>query len=268
MKSMLLSDTGFWAVFGVIGVIVLTIGIALFVLSLLASIWKWVLVHRYKRFNKQNVIVGMTGSQVAQKMLEGLGLTDVKVEKAGFWSGLFFGNTYVPKTKTIRLRSNIFDKATLTSVAIASEKVAIAQRHHDGDKKIGVRAVLTKVGYFAPFSLIPLILLGVLLDYVVWNDTFSWFSIVFTVLAFAYFVASFVVVILNLKIEKKACNTALEFMQKTNVLTEDELEDAQHLYKTYITDYWIEFLYNLVFIIWETIKLICKIFSSKNRSKK
>lgn len=247
----------------IILIAILVIGLVFLVISAVASVYKLVLVSRYNRFNRQKVTAGMTGSEVATKLLEGLGLTDVKVEKLGFWKGLFVGNSYSPKKKAVRLRSNIYDKASLTAVALASQKVAIAQRHHEGDKKVAVRAVLMRFGYFAPFSLIPLILIGVLLDFVCYGSM-GIFSSVLTAISFVYFIFALIVVILNLKIEKKACNTAIEYMKTTNLLAENELEDAQYLYKTYITNYVLEFLYNIAFIVWELFKLIFKGLFKKN----
>lgn len=245
-----------------VGVIVIVVALA--ALSLISAVWKWVLVARYNRYNKQQVAVNMTGSQVAEKMLEGLGLTDVKVEKLGFWKGLFLGNSYSPKKKTIRLRSNIYDKASVTAVALATQKVAIAKRHHDGDKKVPVRAALMKVGYFAPFSILPLIVLGVILDFALYNG-FNIFTIILTIVSVLYFLLSFIIVILNLKVEKQACNSALEFMKTTNVLTEDEIKDAKALYKTYITDYVIEFVYDIVYILWTLIKVFVTVAGNKDK---
>ena len=265
MTSLLLaSEKGLEALAWTIAVIVLVIGVTFAVVSTLASIWKWVLVARYNRFNKQQVAANMTGAEVATKMLEALGLNDVKVEKLGFWKSIFIGNSYNPRKKSIRLRSNIYDKTSLTAVALAAQKVAIAQRHHEGDKKIATRAILKKFGYFAPFALIPLIAIGILLDFVIWQH-FGWLSIAFTVFAFVYFIASFIVVILNLKIEKAACKTALEYIQKINLLTENEVEDANLLYKTYITDYWLEFIYDVLFIVWEIVKLLGRVLFSRGK---
>ena len=248
----------------ILGLVVLGFGILFAAVGLIAAIWKWVLLARYQRFNKQKVAVNMTGSQVATKMLEGLGITDVTVEQIGFWKSLFFGNSYNPRKKAIYLRKNIYNNSSLTAVAIASQKVAIAQRHHEGDKKIATRYVLMRFGYFAPFAAIPLVLIGLLLDFVIWNSI-GWCSIVLTIFAFAYFLASFIVVILNLKIEKKACNTSVEFMEKTNVLNPEEIEDAKLLYKTYITDYWLEFVYDIFYILWEIFKFVSKVLSKSKK---
>lgn len=244
----------------------IAIGIALIFVtfSLIAAIWKWVLAFRYRRYNKQKVAVNLTGRQVAEKMLEGLGLTDVKVEQIGWFRAMIFGNSYSPRKKTIRLRKNIYNTASLTAVALAAQKVAIAQRHHEGDKKIGARATFMAMGYFAPFAVLPLIVIGFLLDYVIWQQL-NIFSFVFAAVALLYYLSSFIVVILNIKIEKRACKTAVEYMQKINLLTEEEIEDAKHLYKTYLTDYWLQFISELLYIIWTVLKFVARILE---RNKK
>lgn len=265
MNTMLLkADAGSLFGLGLLGIIALAVVAAFVVVSILATIWKWVLMFRYVRYNKQKVAVGMTGAQVAEKMLEGLGLTDVKVARCGFFSEVFLGNSYSPRKKLIRLRRNIYDKTSLTAVALAAQKVAIAQKHHEGDKKIALRSTLMTFGYFAPFAVLPLILVGFLLDFVIWRDL-GVFSIIFTAVAFAYYISSFIVLILNIKIEKRACNTALEFMQKINLLVDDEVEDAQHLYKTYITNYWLDFISELLYIVWSILKFVGKVVKREKK---
>lgn len=258
MNSLLLESKENLLGLGILGIVALSIILAFASVSFIASIWKFVLVARYRRYNKQKVAVNMTGAQVAEKMLEGLGLNDVKVEQLGFFKALIFGNSYSPKKKAIRLRKNIYNTASLTAVTLATQKVAIAQKHHEGDKKVALRANLMMIGYFAPFAVLPLVVIGVLLDLFVLANIGT-FSIVFTAIAFSYYIFSIIVMILNIKIEKKACATAIEFMQKVNLLTEEEIEDAQHLYKTYITDYWLQFFSELLYVIWETIKLVWRI---------
>ena len=110
------------------------------------------------------------------------------------------------------------------------------------------------------------LVVGLVLDYVIYQGV-GWLSLAFTVLAFAFYILSFVVVILNLKIEKRACKTAMEYMKKINLLTDDELDDAQILYKTYITDYWLQFWSELLYIIWEAVKLVSRIFKFSQSKK-
>lgn len=246
--------------------VVLGVLAAFAVLSLFAAIWKLVVVHRYTKYNRQKVDANLTGSEAAKKLLEGLGINDVQVAQCGFFASIFLGNSYSPRKKLIRLRKNIYNKSTLTAIALAAQKVAIAERDREGDKKIRVRAFLMKLGYFAPFAVLPLFLIGVLIDFFAYQQ-FGIFTIVFSAIALVYYLASFIVLILNIPIEKCANKKAIEYFEKTNLLSAKEIEDAKDLYKSYITMYVLDFITELLYLIWRLAKFIWQAatFASKNK---
>lgn len=230
--------------------------------SVIATIWKYVLIHRYRKFNKQEVSTGLTGKETAVKLLDGLGIEGVEVVKCNIFSAIFLGNSYSPFKKRIRLRKNIFDKKSLTAIAIATQKVALAQRDAEGDKKLKARSVFMTMGYFSPFAVLPLFLIGLLIDVLVMNNV-GLFTIIFSAVASVWYLSSFLVLILNIPIEKKACSTAVEFMEKTNLLNPEEIEDAKLLFKTYITGYVLDFINQLLYIIWRILKLILRVLPKK-----
>lgn len=238
----------------------------LMAVSLFAEIWKLVVVVRYSKYNKQQTKAKLPANEVAKKLLEGLGINDVQVVPCGFWASIFLGNSYSPRKKIIRLRKNIYDKTSLTAIALAAQKVAIAERDREGDKKIRVRAFFAKLGYFAPFVVLPLFLLGMIIDFLSIKG-FGTFTIVLGVIAAVWYLASFIVVILNMPIEKRANKKAVEYFEKTNLLDADEISDAKDLYKTYMTMYILDFISELLYIIWRIAQLFVKI-AGRNSSKK
>lgn len=265
MRSMLLFDIG--AFVKTFAIVVLAILVVFAAFSIFTGIWKTVLARRYKKYNKQEVSNGLTGGQTAEKLLQGLGLNGVKVEKSGWFSGLFLGNRYSPKKKTIFLLRNIFDKVSLTASAMATEKVAIAKMDHDGDKRVRRRARLMPFTYFAPYAVLPMALIGFLIDYLAWKGL-GWFTVIFTVVAIVFYALAFTVTILNMKIEKEASDKALEYIQKTGMLTEEEMVDAKILYRTYIIDYVLTFINELLFIVWRILKAIYKVLKFASKFKK
>ena len=56
------------------------------------------------------------------------------------------------------------NKPSLTAVAMAAQKVALAEQHRDGDTKMIVRSRLQGLGVFAPILFVPLVLIGFLVD--------------------------------------------------------------------------------------------------------
>ncbi len=260
MKSLMLAGAEELAGAMLLGLIIVGALLGIFcICAFVAEIWRWVLIARYSHFNKQQASTGLTGKEVAEKLLEGLGITDVSVVKCGFFSAIFVGNSYSPFKKKIKLRKNIFDAKTITAVAIATKLVAMAKRDHDGDKKIKTRSVFTTMGYFAPFAVLPLVLIGILID-VLASQGLGIATIILSCIAVVFYVSSFIVVCLNIPIEKKANADALEFMQKTNLVSAEELGDVKVLYKTYLTMYVLEFITELLYILWRLVKFIGKIF--------
>ncbi len=246
--------------------IVVAVFIGIFAaVAIFAAIWKWVLGFKYLRYQNQETAAKLTGKEVAEKMLQGLGINDVTVVKCGFWATLFLGNSYSPFKKKIRLRRKIYNNKSLAAVAVASQKVAIAYRDHQGDKKIKVRSVLMGLSYFAPFAVLPLVIIGLLIDFLAYKEL-GVFTVILSAIAIVIYLASFIVVCLNIPIEKKANKQALEFIKKVNLLTESELEKAQDLFRAYMINYVLDFISELLYIIWRIIQFVCKIIV-RNKNK-
>lgn len=268
--SMMLAETfdskGFFGEITTLLIVVFAIVGAFFALSVVAALWHLILMLKYRKYNKRQASTEMTGAEVARKMLEGLGINDVEVVKCNFISAIFLGNSYSPFKKRIRLRKNIYDKKTLTAVAMATQKVALAKRDHDGDKKLKTRSVFMTFGYFAPFAVLPLVVIGLLIDFLTASQNYIG-TIVLSAIALVFYIASFIVLCLNIPIEKRANKDALEFMQKTGILTEQELADAKDLFKTYLTMHVLDFVVELLYLLWRILEFIVKVsnFAAKNK---
>lgn len=244
--------------FDALGIIEIVIFGLLILASLFAFIWKWVLLAKYSKYRKAKTSSGLTARQTAENMLKQLGLDNVKVVKCNFFASIFLGNSYSPIKKIIRLRKNIIDSNSITSIAVATQKVALAKRDADGDKKLKARSILMGFGYFAPFAVVPCVIIGVLIDIFITNRIGT-FTIVFTSIAFVYFILAFIVLILNIPIEKKGCEMALEYIKEFNLLSEEEQETAKVLFKTYMANYVLDFVTELLYIIWEIIQIVLEV---------
>ncbi len=140
------------------------------IMAIVAGIMKIVVMVRYAKANKMHISSNLTGVEAARYILDKAGYPNVTVKKAGFWRELIFGNYYNVLTKTIYLRSVLFqidDRRSVTSTAVAVQKAAIAKLCEDGDRQTLTRNRLSLIGIFGPFLFIPLLLLGFVLDFIV-----------------------------------------------------------------------------------------------------
>ena len=145
----------------IVGFLIVIVGIV----SGITSIW---LVVKYFRFNRKENSLGLTGIEVARKILDDNGLEHIKVKRTG---SLFFGNSYSHYFKKVRLRGFIRHETSLTSMGMGAQKAALAILDKEGDADMRKRIRLVPLVTFGPFAFIPLILIGGVLDYFVFSGS-------------------------------------------------------------------------------------------------
>ena len=198
--------------------------------SFFVSIW---LSIKYVKFNRKRNSSGMTGQQVARKILDDNGLEYIKVKRTG---SLLFGNSYSHYFKKVRLRELIRHKTSVTSMGMGAQKAALAILDKEGDEDMKKRIRLVPLVTFGPFAFIPLILIGALLDFFVFNGS-GVCTLVLGAVGLAFYAYSVVLSILTLKTEKKAQNRAYDILEKDYHVTSDELFALKELFRLYNIQY-------------------------------
>ena len=136
---------------------------------------QWFVNHNYKKFLKVTNSKGLRGVDVARKILDMNGLNNVPVvEVNGFLS-----DHYDPGKKVVRLSGDIYNRETISSVAVAAHECGHAIQDKDGYFFMKIRSVIAPfasissyLGYVAIligciFGLLDLILLGIALELVI-----------------------------------------------------------------------------------------------------
>ena len=210
----------------IVGILIAIVGIV----SGITSIW---LVVKYFRFNRRENSLGLTGIEVARKILDDNGLEHIKVKRTG---SLFFGNSYSHYFKKVRLRGFIRHETSLTSMGMGAQKAALAILDKEGDADMRKRIRLVPLVTFGPFAFIPLILIGGALDYFVFNGS-GICTLVLGTIGLLFYVYSVVLSVLTLKTEKKAQSRAYEILQRDYHITDDELSALKELFHLYNVQY-------------------------------
>jgi Zn-dependent membrane protease YugP len=99
-------------------------------------------------------------------------------------------------------------------------------------KRIRLVPLLT----FGPFAFIPLILIGGLLDFFVFNGS-GVCTLALGAIGLLFYVYSIVLSVLTLKTEKKAQNRAYDILEKDYHITSEELSDLKELFHLYNIQY-------------------------------
>ena len=201
----------------------------------------------YVRYNKKQNSCGKTGEQIARKILDHHELGHIKVSKTG---SIMFGNSYSHYFKKVRLRRLTWQKRSVTSLAMAAQKSALAVLDKENDAEMRTRVRLTPLIYFGPIAFVPMVVIGVLLD-VLLSTGFC--GILFTVLGLGFYLLSFVMSILVLKTEKKAQKRAYEIMKEEGLATEEELESCKKLFRLYNIEYINDMVIALLELIYRVL---------------
>ena len=89
---------------------------------------------------------------------------------------------------------------------------------------------------FGPFAFIPLIAIGALLDFFVFNGG-GVCTLLLGAVGLAFYAYSVVLSVLTLKTEKKAQNRAYDILEKDYHVTSDELSALKELFHLYNVQY-------------------------------
>ena len=240
------------AIMIVSGIIVVALIVALIV--------QIVLIFKYKKFNKTPLQNGLTSQQTARSLLDANGLENVQIKKLGFFRRiLFFGNHYSVMKKTIFLRKNILDSSSVTAVGIATQKACLAIQHKNKDKNFIFRYVLQILTLFTPLLFYLSIVIGLIIDIVTQFTGIP--TTIGLFVGIGFYLLVFVLQIVNIKVEKKANEQAVEILRSSNIFTEQEIDRFKELLKLYIVA-------DIMVLILSILKLILQILKIFAKTKK
>ncbi len=224
------------------------VAILIVIVSIIALIVSIYLAISYIKYNRKQNSIGMTGLDIARKILDDNGLSNIKVSATG---SLLFGNSYSHYFKKVRLRRLTYKKTSVSSMVMATQKSALAILDKENDPDMRKRVRLTPIISFGPFAFIPIIIIGALLDFLVFSGDGT-VTLIATGAGVLIYLFAFLMSLSVLKTEKKAQARAIEIMQSENIATSEEQQMAQKLFKLYN----IEYVNNMVLAMLELIYYI------------
>ena len=180
------------------------------ILAILFSLWAQARVKTtYARYSK--AFAGLTGQEAARMVLEMNGVTGVTIEQvAGELTDHFD-----PRTNVIRLSRGVYDVTSVAAVGVAAHEAGHAVQYAVGYGPIKFRAAIIPVTQIGSYLSWPLLLIGLLMG----NETLAFAG----VLLFAGVVLFQLV---TLPVEFNASNRALEALDASGYLQEEQLDGA------------------------------------------
>lgn len=136
---------------GIWGIMIIVMVVSLIIQQMLQS--------RFAKYSKVGTANGMSGAEVAQKMLNDNGIYDVKVVAT---RGMLTDH-YNPQTKTIALSEGVYSSRSVAAAAVAAHECGHAVQHAYGYAPLRMRSALVPVVSFASNIVQWILLAGVIL---------------------------------------------------------------------------------------------------------
>ena len=240
---------------GLLEIALIIVGVLIFLVGIGAGITSIWLVVKYYRFNRRENSLGLSGMEVARRILDDNGLSHIKVKRTG---SLFFGNSYSHYFRKVRLRSFIRYEASITSMGMGAQKAALAILDKEGDPDMKRRIRLVPLLTFGPFAFIPLIVVGALLDLFVFGGA-GVCTLGLGILGFLFYVYSIVLSVLTLKTEKKAQERAYDILREQYSVSDEELSMLKELFHLYNIQYVNDIVLSSLELIYTVLEIAIEI---------
>lgn len=128
-------------------------------IMVLSFIIQHMLQSRFNKYSKVGLSNGMSGAEVAQKMLRDHGIYDVKVVPT---NGMLTDH-FNPQTKTVALSEGVYASRSVAAAAVAAHECGHAVQHAYGYAPLRMRSALVPVVSFASNIVQWVLLLGVIM---------------------------------------------------------------------------------------------------------
>ena len=208
-------------------------------------------VHR--AFNKYGNIPTqsrMSGYDTATRLLRANGVKDIRVGKVrGTLS-----DHYHPKKKEVNLSDSTYGDTSIASVAVAAHEIGHVMQNEKGYPLYKLRRVLVPITNIGTMLAMPLVILGLVLDFAVastQNSDTGWYLALAGV---ALYGLSTVFALVTLPVEFNASRRAKKMLVAEGILTEEELPYADKMLdaaaNTYVAALLTSMIYFLRFALW------------------
>ena len=129
--------------------------------AILFSLWAQTKVNStFSKYQRVRCYSGYTGAQIARRILDENGLSNVRVERV---SGSLTDH-YDPRTHVVRLSDSVYNSDSVAAVGVAAHETGHAVQHATGYGPLGLRNAIIPLTNFGSKLSMPLILMGLILN--------------------------------------------------------------------------------------------------------
>lgn len=204
------------------------VALPIMALSFLASSW---VKRTYARYSQVRNASGLSGIEVARRILTGAGLADVSVQVV---DGELSDN-YDPRTKTLNLSRPVATGTSVASEAVVAHEIGHAQQDHQGYFPMRIRSGLVPAASLGSQAGPIIVIAGLLLS----AFTGSGIGLYVAMGGVLLFAAVVAFQLITTPVELNASRRALHLLAENGVIFPEEQDGARRMLRAAAFTYWV-----------------------------
>ena len=189
------------------------------VIALLSWMVSSTLKRKFAKYSKTRLRNGMSGAEIAEKMLSDHGISDVKVVSV---KGQL-SDHYNPKNRTVNLSEAVYHQRNAAAAAVAAHECGHAVQHAKAYSWLQMRSTMVPMVSIASRFSTMVIFVGLLLGFGAGLGLGYWVVLLGFLMMGVATLFSFV----TLPVEYDASNRALAWLKNRHIVSREEYKDAE-----------------------------------------
>jgi uncharacterized protein len=205
----------------------------------LGMLAQYKLKSKFKEYSNVPTSTGMSGKEVAEKMLKDNGIFDVQVVSVGG----FLSDHYNPTNKTVNLSPDVFEGRTVSAAAVASHECGHAVQHATAYSMLTMRSKMVPAVKISSTLSQWVIMAGIGMM------GFGGGSPKILLVGIILFAASTLFSVITLPVEFDASKRALVWLDSARITTDDEHTKAKDALKWAAMTYVVAALASIAMLV-------------------
>ena len=219
------------------------------VISLVSWLVGQQLKNKFKQYSKVHLQNGLSGREIAEKMLHDHGIFDVKIIST---PGQLTDH-YNPINKTVNLSEPVYQQRNASAAAVAAHEVGHAVQHAKSYQWLQLRSKLVPaVSISSKFSQ-WLVIGGIIIEAA---SSASGIGFTIAVIGLGMMALATLFSFITLPVEYDASNRALAWLKTNNMLTNAEQDGAKDALKWAARTYLVAALASLAMLLYWGLKIL------------
>lgn len=217
------------------------------------SLFSWIvsntLKRKFKKYSQVHLRNGMSGAEIALKMLADHGINDVEVIST---PGMLTDH-YNPKNKTVNLSEGVYNQRNAAAAAVAAHEVGHAVQHARAYQWLTMRSKLVPMvsitSRFSQWMVIGGLVLGA-------ASSSTGFGFYIAIAGLGFMGLGTLFSFVTLPVEYDASNRALAWLENKNIVSREELAGSKDALKWAARTYLVAALGSLAMLLYWGLQIL------------